>query len=214
MSKTSLKTQNVTSLSCITLFCLVSAWLVVYGYDGMPEMKKIITALGGSAVVGILSVWIAHLVPQSVKHALVFCRIRHALPGHRFISLSHADVRVDSEVLLNKLPELRKETINPEKQNQIWYRDIYRPLNERVEIAAAHGSFLLYRDAAMVILILIMGMLVLAGYGYLLDGNALLFQVGLVLTGWFLLLVVAANNAGKRFVTTAVSIFTATDKEV
>ncbi len=199
----SLKTQNVIPLSAIVLVCISLAWILTFGLVSLPDVEQAIKAIGGSTVIGIVSVWLAFLIPAEFKHSLVFFRIKNALPGHRFISLCQRDVRIDPQEFDRRVLKGRNDLI-PVEQNRLWYAEVYRKVQNELEVASVHRSFLLYRDAAVVVLLI----------AFLLVSDWLFFQrvassgyLSVLTAVESLLLCLAANNIGKRFVTTSVAMF-------
>ena len=145
------------------------------------------------------------MVPTSVKSSMVFLRLKHALPGHRFIQLSERDPRIDAQNLRASIPEYLALKADYKNQNRYWYNQIYRPIVDDREVSSSHKSYLLYRDAASVSVTLIVCLLIASLFLPMIKG---------VLTSGFVSVmaacsvgfVVAANIAGKRFVTTTVAI--------
>ena len=205
MPKLSLKAQNVAPLSALTLFMFGVAIAVTRGAFGAEGLSSLIPAAEALAITGVVVVWITYLVPADIKHVLVFGRLKHSLPGHRFISLSEKDSRVSNSALERVVPPLTQVRSDPAWQNQFWYSEIYRPRKDLPEVASAQKSFLLYRDAATVatisLITVAVGQQFLESFFIILDARG--FGVIGIFTCLFLL---AANSAGKRFVTTAVAV--------
>ena len=206
MEKLSLKTQNVASLSMLTLFTLSLAFLVTKGGVGIDEVPSLIPAASALAISGVVAVWLSYLISADLKHILIFLKWNNVLPGHKFITLSEKDPRVDSRALSSNVSDIDQMRGDPKKQNQFWYSEIYRPIKNDSDIASVHKSFLLYRDAATVALIILV---LLALIQVLIPSIFTLVDYkGLCVIGCFMILFsIAANTAGKRFVTTSVAVY-------
>jgi hypothetical protein len=206
MSKVSLKTQNVAPLALLMLSVLVIAYFVTIGTIDITMLSSLSSDAGLLGIFGVVCILLSHLIPAEWKHMLVFFRIQEVLPGHRFIKLSEKDSRIDSQALAECLELSCVDSNNPVKQNNLWYQKIYRPHRDRTEIASIHKSFLLYRDAATVCLFLLV---IVSVTQLLLENFTSVIDVkGLVVIALFwVTFVLAAQNAGKRFVTTSVAVF-------
>jgi len=137
---------------------------------------------------------------------LVFLRFKCALPGHRFIQLSRTDSRIDFELLKRRVPDFEKLNEDGLLQNQYWYKEIYRPIVNELEVASAHKTYLLYRDATAISLISIM---ILGATQFLLPRiSGVINPKGLIVLALFFLgFAVAASSTGRRLVTTSVAIY-------
>ena len=209
MSKVSLKAQNIAPLSLLMLAALLVAHFVTIGSVDLTVVSSMSSDAGLLGIFGAACVLLSYLLPAEWKHKLVFFRYRDALPGHRFIKLSERDPRIDSKQLAELVSDSGEYTDSPTAQNQLWYQKIYRPYKDRAEIESVHKSFLLYRDAMVVTLFLI----VAVGAVQVFSLNSLQEMInikGLICIGFvWLLFVFAAQNSGKRFVTTAVAVYLA-----
>lgn len=208
MAKLSLKTQNIAPLGTLTLFILSVAFLISNGGIDRLQLPSLVPAAGTLAVVGVVATWLSYLIPAGIKHILIFLRFRNVLPGHRFLNLSAADPRIDSEVLKTGVEGYEALVSDGAAQNRYWYNKIYRPLVDQVEVASAHKSFLLYRDCATVSLIC----LLVIAIGQRFSPNLVPFinHSGLAAIAVFtMLLLLASNTAGNRFVTTTVAVYLA-----
>lgn len=206
MSNVSLKTQNVAPLALLMLSVLVVAYFVTIGTIDITMLSSLSSDAGLLGIFGAVCILLSHLIPAEWKHMLVFFRIQEVLPGHRFIKLSEKDSRIDSQALAECLELSCVDSNNPVKQNNLWYQKIYRPHRDRAEIASIHKSFLLYRDAATVCLFLLVivsvTQLLLENFTSVIDVKGLV-----VIAVFWVAFVLAAQNAGKRFVTTSVAVF-------
>lgn len=213
MIKVSLKTQNIAPLSLLMLTVLVVAHFVTIGSIDITILSSWSSDAGLLGLFGTVCILLSHLIPAEWKHMLIFFRLQDVLPGHRFIQLSEKDPRIDSEALTVSLELNCIDIHDSVKQNSLWYQRVYRPYRDKAEIASAHKNFLLYRDAATVCLFLLV--IVSVAGSVLGDFPSVIGVKGIIavaiLSGAFIL---AAQNAGKRFVTTAVAVFLAERRSV
>lgn len=200
----SLKAQNVVPL---TVLVMVQVYLVLFLAQGALDIGGIITSMESASVMLLLNVvivWLSYWVPADIKNGLVFFRYKNALPGHRFIPLMKADPRIDNRQVRAKY-DLSELVNNESAQNSYWYRVFYKPNTDRMEIKSAHKSFLLYRDACAVSVILFAAYCLFAWFWPDLTGYADI-KFGLVFTVFALGFAIAACNSGKRMVTTSIVI--------
>lgn len=201
----SLKAQNIVPLATLTAIQLLAVVMITHQSFSLIQLSSLQKTSGIMLAIGALSGWISYLMPADVKNALVFLRWSNALPGHRFIKLAESDARIEVEAFRAKVVNYETLRSDQNAQNSYWYRQFYRPSVNHDEVASTHKSYLLYRDAAAVSL--------LTGLIYILAklllGQAMSeFALGSVLVFVLATLgfIAAANNSGKRLVTTAVAI--------
>ena len=200
----SLKAQNVVPL---TVLVLVQVCFVLCLAQGALDLRGIVSSMESASLMLLLNVvivWLSYLVPADIKDGIVFCRVRNALPGHRFLSLMKSDPRIDVGHT-HAIHDLSGLVNDDSAQNSFWYRVFYKPNSERMEIKSAHKSYLLYRDACAVSLILCVAYCLVSWLtpdyiGY--SGS----MYGIVFIVFALGFGVAANNTGKRMVTTAIAV--------
>ena len=198
-NKSSLKSQNVVPLSAILGSCIVIAWCLVYGVNGLPAYKGFLVEMGGSAFLVVLATWFSNLVPADMKHQLVFLRIKNSLPGHRFVQLIKNDPRIDIDAVFKKLDLEPRQKLNAEEQNRLWYNTLYKPVSNTKLVLSVHKSFLLYRDAGVAV-----GLMAIVLFIISMRFTEINEIVSYMLVIQAVLLLVASNSVGKRFVTTAV----------
>ena len=213
--KKDLKAQNVVSLGSIYL----GAFLLVVSVEwGMKAVFALTAQLEEQAfVVAAITVFgavLSNVFPNSVKHSLVFLRFRNVLPGHRCKSICKKDPRLSVEYLEHRWPELFVQDMHESAQNSYWYKEIYLPARNAPEVLQAHRSFLLYRDAASGLFILMIALLVWR----VLTPHVSLPSLGpwslLVLAGVILLLSQAGRQSGNRMVANAVAVRLMSEEEV
>lgn len=198
-NKSSLKRQNVGSLSAIVGSCVVIAWCLAYGITGLPEYKGFLVEMGGSAFLVVIATWFSNIIPADMKHQIVFLRVRNALPGHRFIRLIKNDSRVDLNAVSKILGLSAGQKLNEKEQNKVWYNQLYKPVSDNVLVQSVHKSFLLYRDAGISVGLISVSVFLMSIRFPEID--AILSYMLMIQA---VLLMIAANSVGKRFVTTAV----------
>lgn len=202
-----LKSQNAVSLMGIyagTLFLMV---LVQLGIDEAFTFSHLLMKQTGiMAAITTFGAALSHLFPNSVKHALVFFRIRNVLPGHRCRTLCTKDTRLSMSLLQEKWPELYVEDMEESEQNAYWYSKIYSPVKNTPEVLQAHRSFLLYRDAVSALFIILLGLLAWRCLATYVEIPSLGTSSLLVLTVVILLLSQAGSQSGNRMVTNAAAV--------
>lgn len=206
MAVISLKAQNLASLSALALLQLLAGYFVTQGKIDLSQFKSLASTGGAALALSVVTAWFSYLLPTDIKNSLVFLRLKCALPGHRFLKLSRADSRIDFELLKHRVADFDALDNNPLRQNQYWYKEIYRPIANELEVASVHKSYLLYRDAAAISLICI----IILGCTQILFPSitAAIDEKGLIISALFFIgFIVAANSTGRRFVTTSVAIY-------
>lgn len=201
----SLKTANVVPLSVLVVLQLIAVVMVNRSAFDLAFLDVLKDTGGIMLAVSVLSGWLSHLVPPEVKSVLVFWRVTNVLPGHRFIQLAQKDRRINCELLKERIDHYDALRHNHDEQNSYWYNVFYRPVTNEKEVATTHKSYLLYRDATSVSFIMLTVMVL---------GKLFTFQLLAGISAHSLLVFVfsipgfaiAARNAGKRMVTTAVAI--------
>ena len=156
-------------------------------------------------VAGTFATVLNSLLSADRKATLVYWRIKNALPGHRaFSSYARLDPRINPQRLLKAF---RGDfPTDPAEQNAAWYK-LYRPLRDDVIVRSAHKVFLLLRDytALSVFFLIIFGPWSLIK----LDSKiAALGYIGLLVVQ-YLIVRLAASNAGIRMVTSVLALKTA-----
>ncbi|CAA0121057.1 Uncharacterised protein [Halioglobus japonicus] len=200
-----LKSENFKSLFFILAASLVASVLLQFDLKNAENFTELAVAGTGGLLLSALLVMVANLIPQSIKHKLVFTRMSHELPACRVDRLSRSEPRIDYDLVRAKWPDVFEEGLDGSVRNSRWYQQIYKPVKNEPSVLQAHRSFLLYRDAFSGLLLILITTSVFA----LLSEPV--FQVKLspwvpiaqvVLT---LIALVAARVAGNRFVLNAVA---------
>ena len=210
-----LKAQNVASMTAIYVGTFLLLGLVEWG-------TKVTFALTAQlaerafvmATITSFGAVLSNFLPNSVKHPLVFLRFHNVLPGHRCKRICKKDPRFSMEDLEKRWPELFVQDMQESAQNSYWYKEIYSPARNDPEVIQAHRSFLLSRDAASGLFILLIGLSV----WHVLSVHVSLPSLGpwslLVLAGVILLLIQAGRQSGNRMVANAVAVRLMSEEEV
>lgn len=202
-----LKTQNRASLTavyCGTFFLLALAhWSVEEAYVFTTRLAQ---QAGIMAAITVFGAVLSDSLPNSAKHILVFFRFHNVLPGHRCKTLCKKDPRLSMEHLEKGWPKLFVQEMEESAQNAYWYKEIYTPVKDTLEVLQAHRSFLLYRDAASGLFILLIGLLVWRVIATFTLWPSLGVWPLLLLVGVILLLCLAGRQSGSRMVTNAVAV--------
>ena len=202
-----LKAQNFKSLTAIYIGALFLVFLVHWGVDEVFALtNRLFTQTIVTGVITSFGALLSNILPNSMKHMIVFLRFRNVLSGHRCKTICREDPRLSKELLEKRWPELFVEKMKESEQNSFWYNEIYPPVNNAPEVLQAHRSFLLYRDSASGLFILMIGMLiwrVISAY------VSLPYTLGwslLPLVGVIILLGQAGRQSGNRMVANAVAV--------
>lgn len=205
MAAKSLKEKNNTKIWMIVAFNTVLFWscikaqtLATGDFSAIGTQAVSLLPAGLAAIVASV---LNSLISADVKAMIVFWRYRHALPGHRAFSVHAAK---DARVNLSKIAAHFKGEVpdTPEAENAAWYK-IYKSVEKHASVDDAHGTFLLLRDYASLSLIFLLGF-GLAGFLFGPRDSAIVNA--LILLVQFLLVTLAARNAGIRLVTNVLAI--------
>ena len=209
-----LKTQNtvpLTSIYIVTLFLLA---LVQWGIDEAFAFTELLEKQAYiTAVISIFGAVLSNILPNSVKHILVFFRFRNVLPGHRCKAICDKDTRLSMEYLKYKWPDLFSQDMVESAQNAYWYKEIYSPVRNTPEVLQAHRNFLLYRDAVAGLFILMIGLLAWRCLATLVSVPSIGPWSLLLLVGIIFLLAQAGRQSGIRMVTNSVAVGVMTEND-
>ena len=180
--------------------------LVHWGAEEALQFSGELTSqAAAAAIITIVSAALSDFLPNSVKHSLVYFRFRNALPGHRCKQICRGDPRFSMDRLATRWPRLFAEDMPENEQNAYWYEKIYLPVRNAPEVLQAHRYFLLYRDSASGLFVLLVGLLLWRAAALHMSlaspGNWPL----LLLVGIILLLCQAGKLSGQRMVKNAVA---------
>lgn len=199
-----LKKENSKNIFLIMAASLAASAFFQFELESISTTTEMFTAGGTSLMLSVILVMLANIIPQSVKHKLVFTRIKNELPACRVDKLCGNDHRVEYEKLVNRWPEVFSQEIDDATRNSRWYKQIYKPVKDKKEVLQAHRSFLLYRDSFSGLTLIFLGTLT-----WSLVGNPEVIgeirPVVLLIQGALTILsLIAARVAGNRFVVNAV----------
>ena len=173
--------------------------------DGLSAMFRQAQTLVPIGIAGFIVAILNALPSADLKATLVFWRLRNALPGHQaFTVLAQKDSRID----LQRLKAMLKGSlpVDPAEQNAAWYK-LYRTVRDDVIVVSSHKLFLFLRDYTA---ISVMFLVVFAPWAStaMADKKAATIYSGILL-GQYLIVRLAARNAGNRMVTNVLALKTA-----
>lgn len=154
-----LKDKNKFSLAALMGAPLLIILVLQVGLADSKEAIDYVAAAGLAAIVTAVLVMLSDVLPQSLKHKLVFLRLWNELPGHRCDILCFADPRLAVDELKDKWQQVFGDGISRKERNGLWYRHIYKHVMDKPQVHSAHQKFLLYRDAtagSVVVMLLLM----------------------------------------------------------
>ena len=208
MAEQSLKKQNFRYIVPWLVFDIAGCWALLKGGDLLTSVAKAETwytsaekGVFFSALLTSLSFLLSGLLSTNAKLAVVFWRVKHALPGHRaFTDVAAADHRIDLAALTSKLGALPDE---PDLQNKLWYK-LYKQHEHDPRVQDPHQHYLLFRDmAAISICFLVLECGFWATHLYPSTGHG---WVILALTIQYVLCVMSARNSANRFVANVLAL--------
>ena len=189
----------------IGAFVLLS--LVQWGTEEVLQFSgQLASQAMAAAAIMVVSAILSDLLPNSAKHSLVYFRLRNALSGHRCKRVCEKDSRLSMERLQKRWPELFGEDMQQSSQNSYWYNEIYMQVRNAPEVLQAHRHFLLYRDAASGLFVLLVGLLLWRAAAQYVSLPSLGNWSLLLLAGIILLLCQAGRQSGNRMVRNAVAL--------
>ena len=202
-----LKAQNVRALTAIygsTLFLMaVVQWSVGEAFAISLQFGQQVFV---GAVMTSFGAVLSNFCPNAVKHTLVYFRLRNVLSGHRCRRLCLNDPRLMPADLERKWPKLFFRDMREMEQNNYWYKEIYRSVRNEPEVLQAHRYFLLFRDAASGLFVLLVGLLLWKTASEVAPTPALSMWAMAALFAVVLFLCQAARQSGDRMVINAVTV--------
>jgi hypothetical protein len=206
MAWISLKTQNLPTLALV----MIAQVSIAYALSNPDfDWSSIEVFSPDTVVIGLIILaagLLSSLLPASVKHQLVFLRLKNALPGHRFLQLAEHDQRIDLLRLKQQSLPLIQLNVTEEQQNGVWYQHIYHPHQHEPLVKDAHKAFLLWRDSVVVSLFI--ALLLAVGVQTVPAVAAAFSSLSFLVSVFFVLATgCAAHHNGKRMVTNAVIVW-------
>ncbi|UTI02693.1 hypothetical protein NJR02_00265 [Aeromonas caviae] len=154
-----LKDKNKLSLAGLMGAPLLITLVLQIGIsDAKGTVEYFTAAVGLAALAGGVLVMFSDVLPQALKHKLVFLRLWNELPGHRCDKLCFAEPRLSTDELKTSWHHVFGAEIPRKERNGLWYKHIYKPVMDEPQVQSAHQKFLLYRDAtagSLIILLLL-----------------------------------------------------------
>ncbi len=202
-----LKTENQKQIYWILAFPLILCAAIQAGVTSISDEWLKLAAIEGAsgALLYGAALVLTNLLPQSLKHKLVFTRLKDEMPAGRIHRLISKDPRIDFDAASTRWPDIFDESIGQSKRNSLWYSNIYKPVRDSSPVKQAHRTFLLFRD-------------VTSGLAFLFFTAAIWFALGqtswipplhgatpVVLFVFTVLTLIVARNAGTRMVVNAVA---------
>ena len=202
-----LKAQNAWLLTAMYVGTLLVMTVVHWGVEEVFAVSRqlgeqVLVVAAITAFSGVLS----NLLPNNLKHSVVYWRFRNVLSGHRCRGICKRDPRLLSDDLERRWPKLFLREMKEDEQNAYWYNEIYRPVKNAPEVLQAHRSFLLFRDAAAGLFVLLAGIVLWNLVGEAVPVQSVSIWSALILAGVFVFVSVAARQSGDRMVANAVVV--------
>ena len=200
-NRKSLKSQYSFKLWSFISFNFIIFWMILASKDinitELIQFEKYLNAKNGiiAALAPIISIVLNGLLSSSVKAVLVFWRIKYPLPGSRvFSNLAKKDLRINLEKIREKYEYLPED---PVEQNHLWYK-IYKTNESKITVLDSHKNYLLCRDLAGISIIFF---IIFSIFSLIfVRTQAYIFYYILYLFIQYLILSIAAQNYGNRFV--------------
>ncbi len=201
-------------LKWLVPFALAGATIIAWLNLGMPDSPADALSFGWPewlrsmvAPLAVLFVSAVNAVPGNyLKEVLVFWRIKNPLPGARAFEkvTLHSDPRINPSALRAKLGgEFPR---GAQDQNSKWY-ELYISLRNDPAVNDANYRYLLFRDLTWLTVLLLAAVLISIPFNW---ASALtLFTFLLVLGCLYFLFGRAAEERGRRLVTTVLAIASA-----
>lgn len=190
---------------------LATTHVIVIALFVAPELvtSMTVTRLGlyrllAAVVLPIFVLLLMNVLSSDAKATLVYWKPLGVLPGtEAFTKYGPADVRVNMAQLKRNVGALPTD---PKEQNSKWYK-LYKMVENHVEVSGAQKDFLMYRDMAVLSLLLVV--LVPAGLYFLGVGAPRVLGAA----GWFafvyLVTARSAKHMGERFVSNVLAVHSA-----
>ncbi|MBW8191830.1 hypothetical protein K0504_12360 [Neiella marina] len=199
-----LKEENKLALAGLMGTPLLLTLVLQVGLEESKGFLDYAMAAGFSALATVVLVMLADVLPQSLKHKLVFLRLWHELPGYRCHQLCFSDARLDREELVDAWPHVFGNEVEKSDRNRLWYKHIYKDVMEKPQVRSAHKRFLLYRDSCAGTLVVLLTLILWTTTGLDVPHLGLLHPWAISIQGGFLmLLLLSAQSNGKRMVVNA-----------
>ncbi|MBX3253513.1 MAG: hypothetical protein KF862_05175 [Chitinophagaceae bacterium] len=154
----------------------------------------------GASIAPLLLFLLNGLLSSHQKAVLVFWKLKNPLPGSiAFSKLSKEDTRIDREKLKEIYGNLPKK---PSEQNKLWYK-IYKKNSLDIVISESHRAYLLARDLTSLCFLFV----IFIGFPTFIIANwpVNIYYLSFLLIQ-YVIVVIGAQNRGRRFVTNVLAI--------
>jgi hypothetical protein len=204
----SLKSRNLKWLALlVTVDALLMSWMSMTGTVTLTWSPEVIERVTTGVIAPVAVLLLVNVLPHDVKAMLVYWRGIGVLPGaEAFTRYGPRDSRIDMAQLqrnIGVLPASAKD------QNTKWYQ-LYKQATDEPEVSEAHRLYLMYRDMAVLSLVLLLSAPVLlwvAGVYRVAVG----WTVALLL-GQYIVTALSARWSGVRLVCNVLAVHSARQK--
>lgn len=200
--------RSLKSLNIKWLVLLAVADVLAVLFFVAPELVKgaSLTQVGigrvlTTTVIPVVVLLIVNVLPHNLKSALVYWKPLGVLPSSEaFTKYGPADTRIDIAALKKNVGTL---PIDQAEQNTKWYK-LYKQVSNEPSVAEAHKMFLMYRDMAVISLVLFI-LVPVALYGVDAESQVPWLALGLFVLQ-YLLTAFSARWSGIRFVCNVLAV--------
>lgn len=178
-------------------FALFAGIIPLTFSDTNELLQKIRNPQGLISILSIpLTIILEGLISSDNKARIVFLRIKNFMPGSRaFSKIAPKDHRIDIEKLRSIYPAGIPD--DPDLQDKAWYQ-LYRKYSDALRVMEAHRAFLLTRDFTALTVVFI-PISIAAHFLWGTPWIVMLLHI-LLLAGFLIFMIIAAQTYGKRFV--------------
>lgn len=199
-----LKKENSRNVFLIMAASLSASAFFQFDFKILSNFTDALIAGSLSLMLSVVLVMLTNIIPQAVKHKIIFTRLKHELPACRIDKLCKKDYRIEFEKVKSRWPDVFAEEIDGSIRNSRWYQQIYKTVKETPEVLQGHRSFLLYRDAFAGLLLIFLITLLWSLFNNLAEIGHINQMVFLVQGLLVFLSLIAARISGNRLVVNAV----------
>ena len=200
-----LKKENTRNIFLLVAASLVLSAFFQLGSKSITSWIELAVAGSGSLVLSAVLLMLTNIIPQSIKHKLVFTRFDNELPASRVNQLCMKDSRIEYDLVQKRWPEVFSDDIDEKTRNSRWYQKIYKPVKDAREVMQAHRAFLLYRDTFSGLALIFLATIVWSLIGDPEIIGEIKPEVFFIQGALMVLSLIAARISGNRFVVNAVA---------
>lgn len=210
-SDKSLKSRNQPKLITFVIANAIGVGLVLIGAHSTGQLLSELTTGNAAALLRLIGVpagaslalgLLGWVVPAPWKETLVFWRTgeRRLPSSEAFTRIAPSDLRIDTNTLAHRVGAFPADY---RQQSALWYATYRKHLNE-MPVTDANTAYLLYREMASLAAMLVLVALVI---GEVLQApiSRILIAAGIIGLE-YLLVMLAARNAGRRLVANVLAI--------